>query len=211
MKTFVKKLLRRAGFELHRFSVEQSENGRFIRMLKYHNVNLIFDVGANTGQFGLLLRDFGFDGEIVSFEPLSDARIGLLKNSKNDRFWKVAPQAAIGEQNGEIEIQIAGNSEALFLSKSSKDFVPNTFVLHSAFPNPFNPSTQISYYLSRETHVDISVFDIAGRLTETLVNDLKDRGSHAIIWNASNQSSGVYFIKITADNFSDAQKVILTK
>ena len=69
MKSFVKQLLRRAGFELHRFSVEQSENGRFIRMLKYNNVNLIFDVGANTGQFGLLLRDFGFDGEIVSFEP----------------------------------------------------------------------------------------------------------------------------------------------
>lgn len=109
------------------------------------------------------------------------------------------------------EIQIAGNSEALFLSKSNKDVVPNAFVLHSAFPNPFNPSTQISYYLSKETHVDISVYDIAGRLTETLVNDLKDRGSHAIIWNASNQSSGVYFIKITADDFSDAQKVILTK
>ena len=113
--------------------------------------------------------------------------------------------------SGSGEIQIAGNSEALFLSKSNKDVVPNTFVLHPAFPNPFNPSTQISYYLSKETHVDISVYDIAGRLTETLVNDLKDRGSHAIIWNASNQSSGVYFIKITADDFSHAQKVILTK
>ena len=100
------------GFELHRFSVEQSEIGRLIRMLKYNNVNLIFDVGANTGQFGLLLRDFGFDGEIVSFEPLSDARARLLKNSKNDPLWKVAPQAAIGEQNGEIEIQIAENSQS---------------------------------------------------------------------------------------------------
>ena len=112
MKSLVKKFLRRAGFELHRFSVEQSENGRLIRMLKYHNVNLIFDVGANTGQFGVLLRNFGFDEEIVSFEPLSDARTRLLKNSKNDPFWKVAPQAAIGEQNGEIEIQIAGNSQS---------------------------------------------------------------------------------------------------
>jgi len=44
MKSFVKQLLRRAGFELHRFSVEQSENGRFIRMLNYNDVNLIFDV-----------------------------------------------------------------------------------------------------------------------------------------------------------------------
>ena len=105
-------MLHRSGFELRRFSVEQSENGRLIRMLKYNNVNLIFDVGANTGQFGLLLRDFGFDEEIVSFEPLSDARTRLLKNSNNDPFWKVAPQVAIGEQNGEIEIQIAGNSQS---------------------------------------------------------------------------------------------------
>jgi len=59
--------------------------------------------------------------------------------------------------------------------------------------------------------VEISVYDIAGRLAETLVSGLKDRGSHAIIWDASHQSSGVYFVKITANEFSDTQKVILTK
>ena len=105
-------MLHRVGFELRRFSVEQSENARFISMLRTHNVNLIFDVGANAGQFGVLLREIGFDGKIVSFEPLSDARECLLNISRNDPMWQIALQTAIGEENGEIEIQIAGNSQS---------------------------------------------------------------------------------------------------
>ena len=103
-------MLRRSGFELSRFSVDQSENARFISMLSTHNVNLIFDVGANAGQFGVLLRKIGFDGKIISFEPLSDAREILLNISKNDPLWQIALQTAIGEENGKIEIQIAINS-----------------------------------------------------------------------------------------------------
>ena len=103
-------MLHRVGFELRRFSVEQSENARFISMLRTHNVNLIFDVGANAGQFGVLLRKIGFDGKIISFEPLSDAREILLNISKNDPLWQIALQTAIGEENGKIEIQIARNS-----------------------------------------------------------------------------------------------------
>jgi len=105
-------MLHRVGFELRRFSVEQSENARFISMLRTHNVNLIFDVGANAGQFGVLLREIGFDGKIISFEPLSDARESLLNISRNDPMWQIALQTAIGEENGEIEIQIAGNSQS---------------------------------------------------------------------------------------------------
>ena len=112
MKEFIKKMLRRSGFELSRFSVEQSENARFISMLRANNVNLIFDVGANTGQFGVLMREIGFDGKILSFEPLSEARENLLKISRNDSMWQVALQSAIGEENGEIEINIAGNSQS---------------------------------------------------------------------------------------------------
>ncbi len=105
-------MLHRVGFELRRFSVEHSENARFISMLKTNKVNLIFDVGANAGQFGVLLREIGFDGKIISFEPLSDAREILLNISKNDPLWQIALQTAIGEENGEIEIQIAGNSQS---------------------------------------------------------------------------------------------------
>jgi FkbM family methyltransferase len=50
-------------------------------MLSHHKVNTIFDIGANEGQFGVLLREIGFEGKIVSFEPLSDARERVCKIS----------------------------------------------------------------------------------------------------------------------------------
>ena len=112
MKSFFKQLLRKFDLEFRNFSVEKSESARFLTMLSYHKVNTIFDIGANEGQFGINLRDFGYRGKIVSFEPLTEAREKLLKTSKNDRHWEVAPQAAIGEENGEIEIHISGNSES---------------------------------------------------------------------------------------------------
>ena len=112
MKSFFKQLLRKFDLEFRNFSVEKSESARFLTMLSYHKVNTIFDIGANDGQFGINLRDFGYKGKIVSFEPLTEAREKLLNISKNDRHWEVAPQAAIGEENGEIEIHISGNSES---------------------------------------------------------------------------------------------------
>ena len=112
MKSFFKQLLRKFDLEFRNFSVEKSESARFLTMLSYHKVNTIFDIGANEGQFGINLRDFGYRGKIVSFEPLTEAREKLLKTSKKDRRWEVAPQAAIGEENGEIEIHISGNSES---------------------------------------------------------------------------------------------------
>jgi FkbM family methyltransferase len=112
MKSFFKRILQRFGLELRNFSVEKSENARFLTMLSYHQVNTIFDIGANEGQFGSMIRNFGYKGKIISFEPLTHARKRLHKISQNDRLWKVAPQSAIGEVNGEIEIHIAGNSES---------------------------------------------------------------------------------------------------
>jgi len=79
-------------------------------MLSSHGVNLVFDVGANTGQFAQALRDEGFAGRIVSFEALAAAHEQLRLSSKNDPLWEVAPQAAIGVEDGEIDIHIADNS-----------------------------------------------------------------------------------------------------
>jgi FkbM family methyltransferase len=79
-------------------------------MLATHGVNLVLDVGANTGQFGKLLRVAGYAGRIVSFEPLSTARKQLAAAVRNDRLWEVAEQMAIGDEETEIELHIAGNS-----------------------------------------------------------------------------------------------------
>jgi FkbM family methyltransferase len=70
----------------------------------------VFDVGANVGQFGRSVRDAGYRGRIVSFEPLSAAWEQLVAASRSDSLWQVAPRAAIGNEDGEIEIHVSGNS-----------------------------------------------------------------------------------------------------
>jgi FkbM family methyltransferase len=78
--------------------------------LSAHRVNLVFDVGANCGQFGLSLREIGYTGRIVSFEPLTSAWNQLVRTSKDDPLWEIAPRGAIGSEDGEIEMHVAANS-----------------------------------------------------------------------------------------------------
>ncbi len=79
-------------------------------MLACHGVDVVFDVGANIGQFAQSLREAGYQGRTVSFEPLSAAHAQLLRASEGDVQWQVAPRTAIGDHEGEVEMHIAGNS-----------------------------------------------------------------------------------------------------
>jgi FkbM family methyltransferase len=110
IKKTIKKLSRSLGIDLKRYNIQTSEAAKMQRLLAYHNIDLVFDVGANIGQYAKLLRELGYSGRIVSFEPLSSAYSQLKAVSEKDPLWEIAPQAAIGNQEGEIIINIAGNS-----------------------------------------------------------------------------------------------------
>ena len=73
-------------------------------------LDLIFDVGANTGQYGKKIRKAGYSGTIISFEPISSAYLKLLETSKSDPKWLVHKRSAIGNINGTSEIQVSSNS-----------------------------------------------------------------------------------------------------
>lgn len=104
------KFLRYLGLEVHRVNVLSNPHFQLCKSLSEFNVNVVFDIGANTGQFAAELRSFGYRGEIVSFEPLSGAHQTLTKVAANDSNWNVHCQSAIGNFDGEIAINIAGNS-----------------------------------------------------------------------------------------------------
>jgi len=112
LKKTIKKLARSLGVDLKRYNVQTSEAAKMQRLLAYHNIDLVFDVGANIGQYAKLLRELGYSGRIVSFEPLSSAYSQLKAVSKKEPLWEIAPQTAIGNQEGEITINIAGNSQS---------------------------------------------------------------------------------------------------
>ncbi|UCC79371.1 MAG: T9SS type A sorting domain-containing protein, partial [Candidatus Zixiibacteriota bacterium] len=80
-----------------------------------------------------------------------------------------------------------------------------------AYPNPFNASTTLEYGLPEPGHVRIHIYDLLGRITETLLDEEKQAGRYQIPWDASDYSSGVYFYRIEKGDFSETRKMILLK
>jgi len=85
------------------------------------------------------------------------------------------------------------------------------FRLHQNFPNPFNPSTTISFAIGRAAFVRLKVYDVLGKEVATLVNETKQAGTYDVQWNASNLPSGVYFYQLQAGEFSDMKKMALIR
>lgn len=90
--------------------------------------------------------------------------------------------------------------------------LPNDFVLFPAYPNPFNPTTTIRFKLVKsQQNASLRIYDISGRLVETLLNEKLIAGEHEIKWNGGNNPSGVYFISFETGEFFSNQKIILIK
>jgi len=110
LKRFIKALIHATGFELHRLTASSNPAFQLLKALNRFEVDLVLDVGANAGQFASELRLVGYRGNLVSFEPLSAAHKALSEVAGRDPKWRVHPRGAIGDYDGEIEINISGNS-----------------------------------------------------------------------------------------------------
>ncbi|MCG2716316.1 MAG: T9SS type A sorting domain-containing protein [Candidatus Marinimicrobia bacterium] len=97
--------------------------------------------------------------------------------------------------------------------------IPKDYSLYQNYPNPFNPTTTFKYELPKESKVVLSVFDMNGRLVETIVKQTQAAGYYSVQWDADDYSSGVYIYKIQvndpanggADGFSNVKKCVLMK
>jgi len=107
------------------------------------------------------------------------------------------------EYSNEIEVEV--------------DFTPKEFVLYQNYPNPFNPSTTIKYSLPIESNVRIKIFNAIGEVIENLVSETQPAGTHNVVWNAQNQSSGIYYysFEVTSSDGSQShremKKIVLLK
>ncbi len=91
------------------------------------------------------------------------------------------------------------------------DGFPAEYALHQNFPNPFNPSTAISYQLSAGSLVTLKVFDLLGRKVATLVDAYQWPGFHTVLLDGSGLASGVYVYRLTAGAFVDQKKMLLVR
>lgn len=109
-KHILRKLIRSCGYELSRLSSDTNSSIQLLKSLQRFDIDLVIDIGANAGQFASTLRFFGYNGRIISFEPLPDVYRVLTAAAGQDHGWDVHSRCAIGDTDGEIDINVSGNS-----------------------------------------------------------------------------------------------------
>jgi FkbM family methyltransferase len=87
------------------------ETRNLARVIAYHGIDLVFDIGANLGQYARRLRRGGYEGRIVSFEPLSRAHNALEEAAADDKAWTIAPRLAIGDSDRPVTLNVSAESD----------------------------------------------------------------------------------------------------
>jgi hypothetical protein len=109
------------------------------------------------------------------------------------------------------ELYVLHNSLVTGITRREGAAVPDAYRLEQNFPNPFNPTTTISYYLPRRDHVVIELFDELGRAIRTIFQGELTAGKHSMPVNAAHLSSGVYYYRMTTPTFSAVKKMEVIK
>lgn len=109
MRYLIRYIFRKFGFDIQKSSESQFASS-VQQLLKLHDIDTVLDVGANRGQYASWLVFNGYRGRILSFEPQKIAHDLLLINSRGNKNWEIAQPCALGNANGEIEINISKNS-----------------------------------------------------------------------------------------------------
>jgi hypothetical protein len=109
------------------------------------------------------------------------------------------------------QIDNNGNYQYFTLSTVIEISLPSKFTLLQNYPNPFNPSTKIDFSLPNDAVVNLKIYDITGREVAVILNELRKAGYYSVTFDASKLSSGVYFYKIAAGDFSDIKRMVLVK
>jgi len=133
-----------------------------------------------------------FDGSVIDIQPISGTLDIELEGFEAKVFY--LGEEPVGVVQDEIE-----------------NIIIDEFKLNQNFPNPFNPSTKISFQLPNNEFVTLKIYDVVGQEVKTLVNSKMEKGKYDIDFNASQLSSGIYFYRIQAGKFIDTKKLILIK
>ena len=149
LKKTIKKLFKNFNYQITQISVTSNSNLQLVKSLENFNIDLLFDIGANTGQFAEEILNYGYTNKIVSFEPLTSAHAKLLKNASNFPNWFVYERCAIGDIDGTTCINISENSVSssiLEMTQNHLDASINSIYIGKEDVNIFKIDTIVKNY-----------------------------------------------------------------
>jgi len=162
-------------------------------------VHLSWESSSQNAEFRLLRMDSA-TGTEVAFETTAAG------------VYNATDLVAAGSYDYQLQVRFAGGDWTMMQNeKVTVTPAAMTSRIIDNVPNPFNPSTDISYSLGASGSIKIAAYDLQGRRVATLFEGVKEAGKHSITWLAENLSSGIYLVRIVGDGFSDTRKVVLAK
>jgi len=186
---------------------DDGSNGDLAAGDSIYSITIIFHIlapGRVEWKHGINL----LDNESAYFETYDE----ILVNLPSGRVRKQFGECGLGP----VHTNWYSNYITALTPDGRETEPPAAFRLYQNYPNPFNPTTTIEYHLSIAAPVKLAVYDISGREIITLVNERQLPGEYAVKWNGLNASgqpasSGVYFARLEAGQFSAARKMILLR
>ncbi len=116
LKFYYRKLINKFS----KYPIIYNQGFELNKILSFHKINLILDVGAYTGTYAQSLRRFGYTKEIISFEPIKETYDALLINSSKDKMWHIYERVALGNENKIIKINISKKKDSSSVLKIKK-------------------------------------------------------------------------------------------
>jgi hypothetical protein len=152
----------------------------------------ITDVPAMGADESEIYAGYCTTGDEVSFKIWDDSQQKLIAmNVEGETEWN--------------------NLDVTLISLSEQSIVPEEISFGDAYPNPFNPVTMLNFSVPFEVDVEVVVYDMMGRMVSELANGQYEPGNYELHWDASQQSSGIYFVKFQAGSYIATQKLLLVK
>ena len=162
----------------------------------------------------------GFQLHTAGYYTILDHNLpaGWQLHSENDQILAFSTDGSIPDEDIRISFHGDLNITSVLVADwhgngmaASVQVIPSQVLLHPAYPNPFNPRTQLQFDLPEAGPVELVVFDLNGREVARLVDERRSAGSHRVIWDAHEQSSGIYFVKLTAGSQQTTRQLLLLK
>jgi hypothetical protein len=186
------------------------------------------DATAMPAVFKIKLVDFGADGvwggDDVEHELTFDANTtpGLVSNSWISMNIPLASFTNLTTRGHLAQLIISGTLSTVYIdniifhdgttSVADNSSIPVPAMLGNSYPNPFKPTTNISYSVEKSAHVSLKIYDVKGRLVQTLVDAQQSANSYEKVWNAEKAAPGVYFYRLTVNGQAvDTKRMVLLK
>ena len=139
-----------------------------------------------------------------------------LPNEKTYVYYKISAQLNLSTESlygneEKVAVNEIQNIEKFLEENENISDESYNFKLLPNYPNPFNPSTSITYQLPKKGHVILKVYNTLGKEVTELVNETKEEGTYAVAFNGNNLPSGMYFYKIQSGEFLEVKKMLLIK